>query len=773
MQDEISFGKWLRKQRRALDLSRQAFANQVGCAEVTLRRIEAGTLKPSKELASIILEKLNIPEAERPQWISFARGLSAFPLSSTPSSNKPITNLPAPLTTFIGREKEQPEVVGLVAKHRLVTLTGSGGVGKTRLSIKVGEQVLENYADGVWLVELASLSNPALIAQTFAAVFGISAQSTIPLTNLLINFLRAKSVLLIVDNCEHLLDACAHLIDTLLKSCPHLKILATSREPLGITGEAIYLVPSLELPSLQQLINTFRDFESVHLFEERAQLIQFDFSLTLENAASVAQICQRLDGIPLAIELAAAKVGVLSTEQIAKQLDESFNVLTGGSRTALPRHQTLRASMNWSWGLLTEAEQTLMRQLSVFAGGWTLEAAQAICDRDVFELSDSLLKKSLIVMHQETGRETRYRFHETIRQYAHEKLVEAGEDESTRKRHRDWFLAWVETVDPIFYVDLAWFNLIESEHDNLRAALVWSQARHEFEICARIAFALTEFWNTRGYIREGRKWLESALDHRESLSKIVLAKTLFTTSRFALRLGDYPTAEAYGKESVALFRELGDNRNLAWALRGLGEVYMWANESERSRPFFAEAMTLFQEVGDKRGICYSLIVLGSDAIMKDEYKHGMALLNEHQTLAYELDDMWEMGVGAVYLGIAEFLQGNVDQSEKLFREGLARVRPYGDVDRYTDCLEGLAATSDRRGQSVRSVRLWGAAQHLFDSTGLIPGKNWVWVPRVREPTIASLRAQLGEATFEAAYAEGYAMRIDEAIKYALKTVEEM
>jgi non-specific serine/threonine protein kinase len=552
-----------------------------------------------------------------------------------------------------------------------------------------------------------------------------------------------------------------------------LKILATSREPLGITGEAIYLVPSLELPNLQQLIDTFRDFESVHLFEERAQLIQFDFSLTLENAASVAQICQRLDGIPLAIELAAAKVGILSTEQIAKQLDESFNVLTGGSRTALPRHQTLRASMNWSWGLLTEAEQTLMRQLSVFAGGWTLEAAQAVCGGDVLELSDSLLKKSLIVMHQETDRETRYRFHETIRQYANEKLVEAGEVESMRKRHRDWFLDWIEPTDPRESTDLAWFNLIESEHDNLRAALVWSQATHGFEIAARIAYALTGFWEIRGYIQEGRKWLESGLDHRKALSKIVLAKTLLSTRQFALRLGDYQTAEAYGKESVALLRELGDKRNLAWALRGLGEVYRWAGERERSKPFLTEAMALFQEVGDKRGILHLLIGSGIAAIANDEYQHGMALINEHQTLAYELDDMGEMGIGVVYLGIAEFLQGNFDESETLFREGLARVRPYGDVDRYTDCLEGLAATADRRGQSVRSARLWGAAQHLCDSTGLIPGKNWVWVPRVREPTIASIRAQLGEVAFESAFAEGYAMTIDEAIKYALETVEEI
>jgi non-specific serine/threonine protein kinase len=413
-----------------------------------------------------------------------------------------------------------------------------------------------------------------------------------------------------------------------------------------------------------------------------------------------------------------------------------------------------------------------MRQLSVFSGGWTLEAAQAICAGNVFELSNSLLKKSLIVMHQETSSEPRYRFHETIRQYANEKLVEAGEDDSMRKRHRDWFLAWVESIDPND-TNVAWLNLIESEHDNLRAALVWSQSTREFEIVARIAFALTEFWHIRAYIQEGRKWLESGLDHRESLSKIVLAKTLFHTRGFAVRLGDYQTAEAYGKESVALFRELGDKRNLARALRGLGEVYMNANERERSKPFFAEAMTLFQEVGDKRGILSMLFGLGVDAITNDEYEHGMTLLNEHQTLAYEMDDMKAIGMGVVYLGVAEFLQGNFDKSEKLFREGLVLVRPYGNVDLYTDCLEGLAATADRRHQFVRSARLWGAARHFYDSTGIIPGKNWVWVPRVREPTIASLRLQLGEAAFESAYAEGYAMTIDEAIQYALETGEEM
>jgi non-specific serine/threonine protein kinase len=688
---------------------------------------------------------------------------------------EPITlknNLPLQLSSFIGRGKELSDVIRLLLKYRLVTLTGSGGVGKTRLSIKVGEQIAEDYANGVWLIELAPILDPSLVPYTTASVFGLRDNSQRGIIDVLCDYLRDKRMLLILDNCEHILDACAQLIDAVLKTCPKLKILATSRESLNITGEAIYRVPSLGLPDLQQILDAFRNYESIQLFEERAQLVQFDFSLTLENAASVAQICRQLDGIPLAIELAAAKVAAFSTEQIVKQLQESFNLLAQGSRTALPRHQTLSASINWSWNLLTESEQKLMRQISVFTGGWSLESAQAICDGDVFELTNSLIQKSLIVMHQETGRATRYLFHETIRQYANEKLVEADESESMHKRHRDWFLSLVETTDPGDN-NLAWLNLLESEHDNLRTALVWSQAVRDFEIVARIAIALTEFWHMRGHIQEGRKWLESGLAHRESLSKIVLAKTLFHTCGFAVRLGDYQTPEAYAKESSALFRELGDKRNLAQAMRGLGEVYMNANERERSKPFLAEAMTLFQEVGDKRGIISVLFCFGVDAILNDEYEHGMALLNEHQTLAYELDDMVAISVGVVYLGVAEFLQGNFDESEKLFREGLVLVRPNKNVDLYTNCLEGLAAIADRRGQAVRSVRLWGAARYLYDTTGIIPGKNWVWVPRVREPTIASLRAQLGEGMFESAYAEGYAMTIDEAVKYALETAEEM
>lgn len=439
----MSFGTWLRQKRRSLDLTQKAFADRVGCAEITVRRMEADEYKPSRELASVLFENLGIPEAECPQWISFARGLAALPLSSTPPLNKPLTNLPAPLTTFIGREKEQLEVIRLMNKHRLVTFTGSGGVGKTRLSLKVGEQILKDSDDGVWLVELAPILDPLLVPRTIAIAIGLRDEPQRPVIDMLSDYLREKQMLLILDNCEHLLDVCALLIDTLLKRCPSLKILATSREALGILGEAVYHVPSLRVPEIRQLVEKFREYESVRLFEERAQFARMDFSLTLENAASVAKICNRLDGIPLAIELAAARISTFSTEQIAVRLQENFSLLTTGNRSALPRHQTLQAAIDWSYDLLSPAEQTLFRRLSVFVNGWTLEAAASICSDTNFEseaiidLLTQLINKSLIMFGTQV--ETRYHMLETIRQYADEKLVESGECDALRDRHFEYF----------------------------------------------------------------------------------------------------------------------------------------------------------------------------------------------------------------------------------------------------------------------------------------------------------------------------------------------
>jgi non-specific serine/threonine protein kinase len=681
--EEISFGFWLRKQRRALDLSRQAFAGQVGCAEVTLRRIEAGTLKPSKELANIILERLGIDEIARPGWISFARGISSLPGFSPPSTKKPNSNLPAQLTTFVGREKEQSEVISLITKHRLVTLSGSGGVGKTRLSIKVGELVLGTYADGVWLVELASLSNSALIAQTFAVQFGLTAQSTIPFTDLLINFLRSRSILLMVDNCEHLLDACAHFIETLLKNCPHLKILASSREPLGIMGEAIYLVPSLEVPDLQQLIDTFRDFESVHLFEERAQLNRFDFSITLENAGSVAEICQRLDGIPLAIELAAAKVGMLSTEQIAKQLDESFNILTGGSRTALPRHQTLRASMNWSWGLLTEAEQKLMRQLSVFAGGWTLEAAQAVCDGNVQELTHSLVRKSLVVIDQE-----RYHFHETVRQYAHEKLIEADEEENTQDKHLRYFLKLSEQIKRglVGPQQLDWRRRTNDEFNNLRVSLEYA-LRANVEAGLYIASRLGQFWPDFDS-QEEMCWLDAFIQKPESKKyPHARAKALCEQSGFLFIFEQYKEAQNAAEAALELFRTIGDRYGQVDSLISLGQIFILGSVADpvKGVELAEQALTSAQSLGDNLRQARALDVLGWD---HRDFKRAFIYWKEATTL-YRQVGHWEgLAHNLSTLGYFLLMDGQLSAAQKCLDEANSLFQQL-NIQRRSHLLSGL------------------------------------------------------------------------------------
>ncbi len=389
-------------------------------------------------------------------------------------------NLPLQLTSFIGREREIAEVTRLLTTTRLLTLTGSGGCGKTRLAIRAAEGLLDEYADGAWFVDLAPLSDPALIPQTVASVFDLNESRDISPTDLLKNYLRAKNLLLVLDNCEHLILACAELCDALLHTCPDLKILATSREALNISGETAFRVPSLSIPDpLKSVeIETLNQYESVRLFIERASAARSDFQLTRANAFAVAQVCQRLDGIPLAIELAAARVNSISVEQIAARIDDLFQLLTGGNRMALQRHQTMRATMDWSYDLLTEPERILFRRLAVFVGGWTLEAAEFVA-RDGFNVLDvqsRLVDKSLVLATMTDDGGTRYRLPEPIHQYANDKLSESGEAEQVRSRHLDFFLKFAEEARPKLHSaeQLKLLNRRLSEYENLRVAVEWA-----------------------------------------------------------------------------------------------------------------------------------------------------------------------------------------------------------------------------------------------------------------------------------------------------------
>jgi predicted ATPase/DNA-binding XRE family transcriptional regulator len=723
MKQEISFGTWARNQRRLLDLTRQALANQVGCAEVTLRRIENDTLKPSRELALILLEKLGIPENDRQQWVQFARGLTGHPKQAVDSSPaKPLTNLLLQLSTFIGREKEQAEIIQHINKHRLVTLTGTGGVGKTRLSIKVGEQVLGDYSNGVWLLELASLKDPTLLPQTVATQLGLVTQSNDPLSEILVNFLRTKTILLIFDNCEHLLNACSQLADTLLKNCPNVKILATSRETLGIMGELLYRVPSLGLPDMEGAFENIREYAAMRLFEERAQLAQSDFKLTKENAASVAQICSRLDGIPLAIELAAAHMVIFSTDQLAARLNKSFDLLTGRSVTALPRQQTIRASIDWSWTLTSNPERTLLRRISVFSGGWTLEAAESICSGDGIEstqvlgLMSQLVAQSLVNVNQASGREKRFHVHEAIRQYAHEKLVEAGESENIRSLHLKYYLKLSELDDPALHgiQQMEWFGLINVERGNIRVALEHA-LQTDLEAGLYLAGRLIRYWENYD-LREGLTWTTEFVQKQESKNyPRARAIALLTQGDILWYLQQFDAGRSIAKECLALFRACGDQQGEYEGLMLMGAVLQFQEgmeekvqvqkqaldlaisigdtwrrarvlaalgwdqrDPEQAREYWEEAIILFRQLGDWRSLVHTLGILSFTLLSNGDVESAKKFQDEALEANQHTNDKWGMEFVLTGKSHIALMQGNYEQARAFLQKNLDFLKEVGN-----------------------------------------------------------------------------------------------
>ncbi len=491
-------------------------------------------------------------------------------------------NLPVQLTSFIGREHELSEIKQLLTTTHLLTLAGPGGTGKTRLALQLGAEVLKDLPDGVWLVELAPLADSTLVAQTMAATLGAHEQPGRTILDALTDYVRAKSMMVILDNCEHLIEACAQIADSLLHAAPRLKILATSREALGIAGETAYRVPSLPLPDPRQLhdLDALEQNDCVHLLIDRAMAAYPSFRLKEKNAHAIADICRRLDGIPLAIELASARTKVFPPEEIAARLDDRFRLLTGGSRTALERHQTLFALIEWSHNLLSEAERLLLRRLSVFAGGWTFESAQEVSGEgingDVLDLLTHLVDKSLVAV-EEKVEKARYRLAETIRQYARDKLYESGEAEQVRNRHLAFFLQFAETAEPKLGgpEQLEWLDSLETEYDNLRTALAWSLESGKGENALQLAGALCYFWVLRGNFSEGDKWLNDALAfaEREQSERATAGETYTLSS--------------------------AETAQRAKALYGAGWLQMGALNVKRGRTVVEESLRLWRELGDK------------------------------------------------------------------------------------------------------------------------------------------------------------------------------
>jgi non-specific serine/threonine protein kinase len=579
----------------------------------------------------------------------------------------PRHNLPVQLSSFIGREKEQREVMDLVGRHRLVTLTGPGGIGKSRLSLQVGDKLLNDYSSGVWFIALDSLSDPALVPQAVASIFDIRESTDRPLLEKLIEFLRRKTSLLILDNCEHLLDACADLIQILLKNCPNLKLLATSREALGIAGEATYILPSLSIPEQEEnSIETWTEYQSVQLFAERAALALSSFTLTTENIRTVIEICRRVDGIPLAIELAAARVNLLQVEEILKQLHDSFALLARDGRTLLPRHQTLRASMDWSWGLLSEAEQMFLRQLSVFAGGWTLQSAQAVCEGDILDLTSALVKKSLIVVDQESGRETRYHFHEIVREYAHEKFIKSGKEQKVRARHLKYFVSLSEQAE-LELRGPARVELMErlnEERNNIRAALHRAN-QTDLEAGLYLAARLMRYWESFD-LREGVHWLETFLHRSESKDfPLARAAALLTYGWLLTWLQQFTPARAVTEESLTLFRAAADRRSETDALVSLANIAQFTDDPELGTELLHQALGLSQALGDRWRQAIVLGFLGWDPRdLGQRFTHWEKSIQLYR----EVGDLISLANLLSLLAQFRILNGDIEVGEKYLEE---------------------------------------------------------------------------------------------------------
>jgi len=677
------FGRWLRQRRRELDLTQQALADQVGCSRITLRRIESETLKPSKKLAELLLKELGIQNSELATWIRFARGVADYP-SLNPSP--PRTNLPFQLTSFIGRETEMVEIKDALFKYRLFTLTGAGGTGKSRLSLQVAADLLDAFPDGIWLIELAPLSDPGLIPQTIRNAMGLVEQRDITILEALQEYLREKKVLFILDNCEHLIETCAELSNYLLSHTANLKILASSREALGVQGEFAWRVPSLALPNINNIpeVEQISQYEAVRLFIERAQLINPKFELDKFNAPAIAQICFRLDGIPLAIELAAAKLRTLRVEQIRIRLDDRFNLLINGARTVLPRHQTLRATIDWSYNLLSENEKVLFRRLAVFVGGWSLEAAESICAGgeikkvDITNLILGLVQKSLIYT-EKLSEGIRYRRLETIRQYGQEKLSASDEVENIRNQHLRYYVELLENAESELRSSnqVMWLNRLEMEMDNLRSALGWARKRDK-ESFLRLSSSLWWFFRTLEHKNEGIDWLSKAVADNSDTPTDLLSTATARLSYLCLYVSETQEhVDEYATAALELSRRFNDPFSEALALTSLAELELnrlkiefgpkrlglaleiarelqdhWlisivllqkGRFDQLKNPI--EGMLIFEEglreaqlSGDKRLICLILLWMIPNLLATGKFTRAKEVAQQYLTVATEIDD---------------------------------------------------------------------------------------------------------------------------------------
>jgi non-specific serine/threonine protein kinase len=682
-------------------------------------------------------------------------------------------NLPVPLTSFVGRRKEVLTVERSLSMTRLMTLTGTGGSGKTRLALEVARGLVGTYAEGVWLAELAPLSDPGLVARAVATTLGVREHPQLTLTQAICTHLGSGRTLLVLDNCEHLVGAAARFTRDLLSACEGLTVLATSREPLRVSGEIVWPVPTLSLPDPASSCNVedLMSSEAVRLFVDRASSRLPAFELKRENSDAVASVCRELDGIPLAIELSTARMGALAVEQIVERLEGSLKLLSGGDRTVAERHQTLRATLDWSYDLLDEPERVLFRRLSVFAGGWPLEAAEVVGAGgieagEVLNLLSRLVDKSMVVAGPSEGGALRYGMLEPVRRYGQEHLAASGEAEAVRRRHAHWYYRLAEEVEPWLRGarQEVWLERLEREYGNLRAALGWALDKGEMDLGLWFGGALGEFWYMSGNLGEGRRWLEAALAKSVGAPQTpARSRALLRAGWIAWEQGDYEDSVALSEESLAQSRELGDRAGSVAALSNLGWAALLADHPRRASALAHEAVELARTIGDTGGVARALLIPGLAAVAEGDHQQALALHGESLALARGAEDGIAMLISLAMGAFASLGLEDGPRARALCAQSLALPTQPRVANATAFQLHASAALACWEGLSLRSARLWGAAESLRETVGATLSPIEL---RVYRPYIEAARERLDLSAWNEALAEGRAMTADEAVEYA-------
>ena len=800
--EESSFNVWLKQRRRAIDLTQEDLSECVGCSTTTIQKIELGQRRPSKQMALRLAECLSVPMEEHEAFLSFARGgveaeartFSKLHEPALPSMARlhsrverapHITphNLTLSLTRLLGREDTVASAIRYLLKDglRLLTFTGAPGIGKTRLSRQTALDSLP-YFQEVTFVELAPVTDPTLVPSAIAATLELVGESSALIQQSLKQYVGDKKMLLVLDNFEQVLDAAPLLVD-LLSTCPNLKVLVTSREALHVPGEQQFPVPPLDLPDPQRLpdLDTLSQYAAVALFLERAMAADPGFALTDANAREVCEVCARLEGIPLAIELAAARVTLLSTAEMAARLDKQLSLLTGPGRYARserglhlpPRQQTMRAAIGWSYQLLEPDERRLLLRLGVFVGGWTLEAAEAVCGPDAGDGMQSLLEKNLLKRPNANAvgveRERRFTMLESIREYALEQLEEGGELMDARRSHNMYFLDLVERAEPHFMGEsqVEWFQRLEREHDNLLAALAWTIANDK-DAALRFGGSLRSFWHDR-YLAEGRRWVEGVFAGYpdEGSASITRVKALMTAAMVLRKTREYEQAKRMYEECVSIYRALGDRNGTANALRLLGHLAFETNlpgDKELATRYLEESLSIYRATGYSRGLGNILNSLGEAARAERDYPKAIALFEESMAITREMSDAYSIAVVANNLGFVLYSDGQLERARLLMSEAVRLLHAAASAFNTSGSLFGMAGIIRGEGDPRRAAIVIGAADTLAATGGTIYDPN---EQRDREEIEAAVMSDLSEEEWQRALEQGRKMGFDEAVSFAL------